>query len=777
MTYAKHLIAITVFVTTAFTSMAQTQSYNTIKGLITNEEGEALLGTTVTVTPANGDADKRLAIVNEKGSFTVDSVASGSNTITLTSIGYEDYAQTFNINGDVNLGVIRMKASTKMLDEVTVMARYTEVKDFGDIIVQVKGNPLAKGKVLLNFMRLIRDLDVTQDKIGVHGKSNTQIYLDDRLTSYETVKGIDASMIQRIEIVPNPDASYGLGGNGSVVKIYTRKEAGLIGSLGAFHRFDTDFLKMSRPYLMLLYNKGNWNISNNLLIMPYTKYTNLPKSVYRYDNDVNNTETNTKRNFHGQDLTENLSIRYSFNQLDYLDIYGGINVGKYKNSYTSVDVGAQTDTRHSGSEAPFQSYSAGVNYKKGLRNDSASYFMFRADYSKRKDDSDINYSVNDVTEPAMQKINTDNVSVRPYVYLNFKNKSTLTAGMNYNYMIDRHNDRGTKTLEYITDNNYAQTSQDYKGYVEYSTLLGKSVLVRGTLSYQATRNELEDYLDPSRSVKKWWHTVTPQLFAQWTIDRDKMRYFYVGAAQTYILPNIAYLTPNVSWLNGNQYSVGNPDLGKSIYYGINAYYSANRALSMSYGFTYITDNIELIMRRDAERPNVYRLSPENTGHYISHTVNLRYADNLFKFWYSNNTITAGYLNQRESERKVDSFNASFTSSNNFNITKSLNVSLNFRAWTKDKKINYEDNAGCSLDLGANLSLLNGKLNISAYCQNLLYTRQERTFRGDGWTMTEHDRRALQDIQFSITWNFEAGKKIRNVKLPEAQGIQRTEIKL
>ena len=41
----------------------------------------------------------------------------------------------------------------------------------------------------------------------------------------------------------------------------------------------------------------------------------------------------------------------------------------------------------------------------------------------------------------------------------------------------------------------------------------------------------------------------------------------------------------------------------------------------------------------------------------------------------------------------------------------------------------------------------------------------------------HDRRALQVIQFSITWNFEAGKKIRNVKLPEAQGIQRTEIKL
>ena len=345
MLHIRHILALTAILAFNLTAMAQTTN-NIAKGIVVGEDGETMLGATVAVTGQNNDARKRLAIVKEDGSFMVDSVADGKNTLTVTSIGYEDYKQTFTANGEINLGVIRMKASTKMLNEVTVMARYTEVKDFGDIIVQVKGNPLAKGKVLLNFMRLIRDLDVTQDKIGVHGKSNTQIYLDDRLTSYETVKGIDASMIQRIEIVPNPDASYGLGGNGSVVKIYTRKEAGLIGSLGVFNRFDTDFLKMSRPYLMLLYNKGNWNISNNLLVMPYTKYTNLPKSVYRYDNEANNTETSTKRNLRGQDLTENLSIRYSFNQLDYLDIYGGINVGKYKNSYTSVDVGAQTDTKH-----------------------------------------------------------------------------------------------------------------------------------------------------------------------------------------------------------------------------------------------------------------------------------------------------------------------------------------------------------------------------------------------------------------------------------------------
>ena len=167
MLHIRHILALTAILAFNLTAMAQTTN-NIAKGIVVGEDGETMLGATVAVTGQNNDARKRLAIVKEDGSFMVDSVADGKNTLTVTSIGYEDYKQTFTANGEINLGVIRMKASTKMLNEVTVMARYTEVKDFGDIIVQVKGNPLAKGKVLLNFMRLIRDLDVTQDKIGVH---------------------------------------------------------------------------------------------------------------------------------------------------------------------------------------------------------------------------------------------------------------------------------------------------------------------------------------------------------------------------------------------------------------------------------------------------------------------------------------------------------------------------------------------------------------------------------------------------------------------------------
>ena len=63
----------------------------------------------------------------------------------------------------------------------------------GDIIVQVKGNPLAKDKLLTDFMRQIRELDVNEkDGIKVRGKRRTEIYLDDRPSSYERLKGISS---------------------------------------------------------------------------------------------------------------------------------------------------------------------------------------------------------------------------------------------------------------------------------------------------------------------------------------------------------------------------------------------------------------------------------------------------------------------------------------------------------------------------------------------------------------------------------------------------------
>lgn len=63
-----------------------------------------------------------------------------------------------------------MTKVSEMLDEVIVMAKYSDIKPNGETSIRVKGNPLAKGKTLSEFLQFIRDLDVSNDEINVRGR-------------------------------------------------------------------------------------------------------------------------------------------------------------------------------------------------------------------------------------------------------------------------------------------------------------------------------------------------------------------------------------------------------------------------------------------------------------------------------------------------------------------------------------------------------------------------------------------------------------------------------
>lgn len=51
-----------------------------------------------------------------------------------------------------------MTKVSEMLDEVIVMAKYSDIKPNGETSIRVKGNPLAKGKTLSEFYSLYATL-------------------------------------------------------------------------------------------------------------------------------------------------------------------------------------------------------------------------------------------------------------------------------------------------------------------------------------------------------------------------------------------------------------------------------------------------------------------------------------------------------------------------------------------------------------------------------------------------------------------------------------------
>ena len=72
----------------------------------------------------------------------------------------------------------------------------------------------------------------------------------------------------------------------------------------------------------------------------------------------------------------------------------------------------------------------------------------------------------------------------------------------------------------------------------------------------------------------------------------------------------------------------------------------------------------------------------------------------------------------------------------------------------------------------NISLLKGKLSAGVTCTGLLYNNPKTTISGDGWKYVQRNRFSGRELQFSIAWNFSAGKKINKMRLSKAGGVNR-----
>lgn len=728
-----------------------------LSGQVVDGDGELLPGASVELASVGDSTATRRTATGKDGGFEFGAVPAGNYELTITYMGCDDYRSRIKINGDKRLGKIRLKASANVLDEVTVMARYTDVKPSGETVIRVAGNPLAKGQTFINFLKNVRNLDVTDKSIKVQGRDNTLIYLDDRRISFEQLKALSPSMISRIEVVPQADASYGINATGGVVKVYLRETGGLLGSLSFYGQADKYGYVDGSPRLNLLYSKGKFSISNMLRMCPYSHYT----IKTRQDNGDGEEPTVNDAVNRDRSFEDNLSLRYAFNKSDYIDVYGGVYLLREKYRNNSV-VGA--DNLIYRNDKRSQSYNAGLHMRKGFGN-GGSFVQLFAEYSKNRDKNNEDYDYNGYAEPANENADMDLVSIQPQMYWQINKTMKLTAGLWYQYMADRHHDKGTAALGYVDDGRYMYYGSDYEAWAQYSATFNEKLYLRVGLTYHGTEGNFKDFLDRTNNVYKYEDGVYPTLFGQWTFNRKKMHYVYVSYRHYYSLPNYNYRLPSISWQGENVYSIGNPDLNKENYDNIEVFYSPSREWSLSYDFNYGSDMVNVMMHQDESQPGVYYTSPENTGQRRRHRVRINYSGRIFKFWYCNTTLYGIYLNESLPQGGYHNMQASFYSNNDFTLTKDFGLTLGFWAATKNKSASYASNARYYVDLGGRLSLFKGKMDASLQWGNVFYNHSKITVKGDGWTIKRRDRSPNSRIQLSLAWNFSAGSKIKNKNLP------------
>jgi TonB-dependent SusC/RagA subfamily outer membrane receptor len=111
-----------------------------VRGKVTNENGEPLVGVTVTIKGQN-----KTTVTNSEGEFIIPNTKPGKYTLVVTSVGYEP--QNVSLSGQASVSVV-LKTSNLQLNEVVVTALgiRKQAKSLGYSTTQIPGSNLTESR-------------------------------------------------------------------------------------------------------------------------------------------------------------------------------------------------------------------------------------------------------------------------------------------------------------------------------------------------------------------------------------------------------------------------------------------------------------------------------------------------------------------------------------------------------------------------------------------------------------------------------------------------------
>lgn len=152
--------------------------------------------------------------------------------LNVTRIGYASL--NIPVGGEADLDAIRtirMQVAATQIEEVVVMAEAPRIeREVGKFVMRnIAASPFAKGSSTYNFLRFMPMVDIKPEGgISILGKTDASIRIDGRSIgsnrmAEQMLKGIPASEIARIEIVPITGSAYASESRGGIINVVLKK--------------------------------------------------------------------------------------------------------------------------------------------------------------------------------------------------------------------------------------------------------------------------------------------------------------------------------------------------------------------------------------------------------------------------------------------------------------------------------------------------------------------------------------------------------------------------
>ena len=722
------------------------------------------------------------------GNYCFENIKTGSYRLTISALGFSTfYSDKIDYDSvhPITIPTIKLQSNGINLNEVSVAAQKKTVEyKNGNVIVNIEGTALAMGNTAYDLLSRLPGVTVSDGNISIQGKSGVKILIDGKLQQasgqqlMNILKSMNASQIEKMEVLKKPPVKYDAAGTGGMINIKTNKIK-LVGFSGSvFGTFSQGFYGNPSGGFTLNYKGRKINFFSGFTAAKewrrmYEEFNN----EFNYNSITTNTEGRyiTKEHHHSE--TYNLGADWFINKNNSIGIkmngaFGMGNVDNLSTTHFSDSLlGYQTLILNSNKPNPWIYPEFNINAEH-LFDTAGTALRFSANYNPYWDIYSANFSNqflnaenNNVSTPAIFKTSNTLTFTNANALLDFekefKKEFKIEAGIKHSYqeMVSDYylKHQNYSTGEYMTDSTFSNVFNYQQNISAIYLNLSKQYK---KFSFQAgARGENTVINTISQSNGLGFNRQYFNIFPLASIDFKKSdnHVFSLSYNKRVNRPDYNMFNPFTIFLNTVSSHKGNPFLKPEYSHDFGFNYSYKSWMNHSVNYTRL---VNAFMG--------YNTQNDSTKTYVNSAANLKWADiysynlfiqkDLFKWWTVNLNATVfsvngkGIINNLPYSFSYIAFNPNLYS--RISLKKGYAIELNGFYLTPFLEGIYYTKSRSSVSVAIKKTFLEEKLSVSLAFDDIFWGQIRRTkVHYQNINMTGYQTYDTRRINISINYNF------------------------
>lgn len=728
-------------------------------------------------------------LTNEKGEYEFVNLPNGNYILKTFLVGYnENYSQIslFENVPDKEIPTIILRTKGINLNEVSIVTlkKSIEFKN-GNITVNIEDSPLAQGNSAFTLLSRLPGVTIDENNnILIQGRSGVKILIDDRVQQMSgaqlinILRSMNASSIEKIEVLKNPPIKYDAAGTGGLINIRTKKVK-IIGFSG-----DASY-DYSQGYYTNQYGGLALNYKGKKFV--FFSHANLSDELIHYDHHFNKSITynglrteldqRMDHNEGGRSISSQLGMDFYLNSKNTIGFKVNADGGEGRtlsigNNYLSDNsLGYNTLKFTTSVPNPWHYLNFNINAEHAF-DTLGTKLKFSADYSPNYDyylgtydNHFLDLGGNEIL-PQRYFRNTNTLdfnilTAKLDLEKQFKKGFSLEGGikgttqnMLSNYVFEnKNNATGVFTSDTNYSNVFSYSEQIYAGYINFKKDIGNFNFQAGLRAENTTVNA-ESKTKNIKYTREYFNLFP---LVTMTFNKNEDHNLQFSYNRRINRPNYNSFNPYKYIINLFGSSTGNPNIRAEYSNTFELSHTFKGKLSNSISYS-LYDNFiyDLTLQVDSTRETIaYRDNLKNAQEV---NYSLFFQDNITKWWEVSVNGQASYSTYSGQVNGIDYKNIGYyytgSITNTFLILKKTKLEINGRYIGPLQSGVWRHNPKWGIYVAIKQSFYKDRLNVMMGLDDIFFTMigsNSQALQTQNWTIiaTNDSRR----FKISLSYNF------------------------